>query len=163
MSATPIPRTLQMSLTGIRDISTLMTPPEERQPVKTYISEWDDGAIRKAILQELDRDGQIYFVHNRVGTINKVAKQLNDLVPEATLAIAHGQMKEEKLEQVMYEFSRGTYDILLCTNIIESGLDLPNVNTILIDKANRFGLAQLYQLRGRVGRGAVRALSLIHI
>ena len=163
MSATPIPRTLQMSLAGIRDISTLMTPPEERQPVKTYISEWDDDAIRKAILQEIDRDGQIYFVHNRVSTINKIAKKLNNLVPEATLAIAHGQMQEEKLEQVMYEFSRGTYDILLCTTIIESGLDLPNVNTILIDKANRFGLAQLYQLRGRVGRGSVRAYAhLLH-
>ena len=163
MSATPIPRTLQMSLAGIRDISTLMTPPEERQPVKTYITEWDDTVIRESIIREMERGGQIYFVHNRVRTINKIANKLKDLVPEATVAIAHGQMQEEKLEQVMYEFSRGKYDILLCTTIIESGLDLPNVNTILIDDANKFGLAQLYQLRGRVGRGAVRAYAyLLH-
>ena len=161
MSATPIPRTLQMSLAGIRDMSTVMTPPDERLPVRTYVMEWDDAIVREAIMREIDRGGQIYFVHNRVQSIERVAARLRDLVPEAEIAIGHGQMPEEQLERVMMEFAAGDHDILLCTTIIESGLDIPNVNTIVINDANRFGLSQLYQLRGRVGRSANRAYAYL--
>ncbi|MBC8249406.1 MAG: transcription-repair coupling factor, partial [Anaerolineales bacterium] len=157
LTATPIPRTLYMSLTGVRDMSTIDTPPEERLPVKTHVGEYDETLIRKAILRELDRGGQVYFVHNRVQSIRPVAQRLERLVPEATLAIGHGQMPEAKLEQVMLDFAAGEIDVLVCTSIIESGLDIPNANTLIVNRANQFGLADLYQLRGRVGRGARRA------
>jgi transcription-repair coupling factor (superfamily II helicase) len=161
LSATPIPRTLHMSLSGIRDISTLETAPEERLPIKTFVTEFDERLIREAILRELDRGGQVYFVHNRVYNIDLVAERLRRLVPEAEVAVAHGQMPEETLEQVMLDFQQGAYDVLVCTTIIESGLDIPNVNTIIINQADKLGLAQLYQLRGRVGRGAHRAYAYL--
>ncbi|MFC1913374.1 transcription-repair coupling factor [Chloroflexota bacterium] len=154
LSATPIPRTLHMSLVGVRDMSTMETPPEERLPIKTYVAEYDDHLIREAILRELERNGQVFFVHNRVNSINFVAGRLRSLVPEAKIAVAHGRMSEDKLEAVMTDFALGESDVLVCTTIIESGLDMPNVNTIIVNKADKFGLTQLYQLRGRVGRGA---------
>jgi len=154
LSATPIPRTLQMSLTSIRDMSTMETPPEDRLPIKTYVAEYSDRLVREAILRELERNGQVFFVHNRVQSIAFVASKLESIVPEAKIAIAHGQMPEADLEQVMADFSEGKTDILVCTTIIESGLDMPNVNTLIINNADKFGLTQLYQLRGRVGRGA---------
>ncbi|MBA7595368.1 Transcription-repair-coupling factor [subsurface metagenome] len=157
LTATPIPRTLHMSLSGVRDMSTMETSPEERLPIKTYIAEYDEDLIRKAVLRELDRNGQVFFVHNRVHSIYRIASRLAELVPEAEIAIAHGQMPEEQLEHVMLDFSQGKIDVLACTTIIESGLDIPNVNTIIINDADRLGLAQLYQLRGRVGRGTNRA------
>ncbi|MGC9335240.1 MAG: transcription-repair coupling factor, partial [Anaerolineae bacterium] len=163
LTATPIPRTLHMSLTGARDMSTIDTPPEERLPVRTHVGEYDETLIRQAILRELDRGGQAYFVHNRVMGIYQMAQRLRKLVPEARLAVAHGQMAERELEQVMLEFAAGNVDVLVCTSIIESGLDIPNANTLIINRADRFGLAQLYQLRGRVGRGARRAYAyLLH-
>ncbi len=154
LSATPIPRTLHMSLVGVRDMSTIETPPEDRLPIKTYIARYDDHLVRDAILKELERNGQIFFVHNRVQSIAYIARKLQSLVPEAKFAIAHGQMPKAKLEQVMADFTRGKSDILVCTTIIESGLDMPRVNTLIVNQADRFGLTQLYQLRGRVGRGA---------
>ncbi len=154
LSATPIPRTLHMSLVGVRDMSTMETPPEDRLPVKTYVAEYNDHLVREAILRELERNGQVFFVHNRVQSIAMVAANLRELVPEAQIAIAHGQMPEEELENVMTAFSRGKINILVCTTIIESGLDMPNANTMIVNKADKFGLTQLYQLRGRVGRGA---------
>lgn len=156
LTATPIPRTLHMALMGARDMSTINTPPEERLPVVTKVAEWDDHLVRRAILLELDRGGQVFFVHNRVMSIYAMAQRLGALVPEARITVAHGQMNEHELEKAMLEFANGLYDILVCTSIIESGLDLPNVNTIVLDRADMFGLAQLYQLRGRVGRGARR-------
>jgi len=161
LTATPIPRTLYMSLSGVRDMSTIDTPPEDRLPILTTVHEYDDALVRSAILREMDRGGQVYFVHNRVHSIYHVADHLKALVPEATFAVGHGQMDEETLEETMLDFARGKYDVLVCTAIIESGLDIPNVNTIIIDRADRFGLAQLYQLRGRVGRGANRAYALL--
>ena len=157
LTATPIPRTLHMSLAGVRDMSTMETPPEERLPIKTYIAEYDEDSIRKAVLRELDRNGQVFFVHNRVHSIRRIASRLAELVPEAEIAIGHGQMPEEQLEHIMLDFSQGKIDVLVCTTIIESGLDIPNVNTIIVNDADRMGLAQLYQLRGRVGRGTNRA------
>jgi len=154
LSATPIPRTLHMSLVGVRDMTTMETPPEERLPVKTYVAEYNEHLVRETILRELERNGQVFFVHNRVQSIAIVADKLQKLVPEAVIAIGHGQMPEEALEKVMTEFSRGKIDILVCTTIIESGLDMPNVNTVIVNQADKFGLTQLYQLRGRVGRGA---------
>jgi len=157
LTATPIPRTLHMSLVGVRDLSTMETPPEERLPIKTFVTGYDDRLVREAILRELDRGGQVFFVHNRVYNIAQVANKLMDLVPEAEVAVAHGQMDEQQLERVMMDFVDGKTDVLVCTTIIESGLDIPNANTIIVNQADRFGLAQLYQLRGRVGRGANRA------
>ncbi len=157
LTATPIPRTLYLSLTGVRDISTINTPPNERLPVITHVGPFKEHVLRQAILRELDRQGQVFFVHNRVQTIQTVRAKLAALLPEARLTVAHGQMPEKQLEQVMAEFIRGEHDILLCTSIIESGLDIPNANTLIVDRADTFGLAQLYQLRGRVGRGANRA------
>jgi len=154
LSATPIPRTLHMSLVGVRDMSTMETPPEERLPIKTYVAEYDDRLVREAILRELERNGQVFFVHNRVQSIAIVASKLQSIVPEAKIAIAHGQMPEAELEKVMADFAQGKSDILVCTSIIESGLDMPNVNTLIVNQADKFGLTQLYQLRGRVGRGA---------
>jgi len=154
LSATPIPRTLHMSLVGVRDMSTMETPPEERLPIKTYVAEYNERLVREAILRELERNGQVFFVHNRVQSIAFVADKLQSLVPEAKIVIAHGRMPEEELEKVMADFTRGKTDILVCTTIIESGLDMPNVNTLIVNQADKFGLTQLYQLRGRVGRGA---------
>jgi transcription-repair coupling factor (superfamily II helicase) len=157
LSATPIPRTLHMSLTGIRDMSVVGTPPEERLSVQTYVGVYDATLVRQVILRELERNGQVFFVHNRVQSIALAASKLQDLVPEARIAIAHGRMPEEQLEKVMTDFIAGKYDILVTTTIIQLGLDMPNVNTLIIDRADRFGLAQLYQLRGRVGRGINQA------
>ncbi len=157
LSATPIPRTLHMALVGVRDMSTMETPPEERLPIKTYVSEYNELLIREAIIRELERNGQVFFVHNRVQSIAKVAHRLKELVPEAEIAIGHGQMSEEELERTMLDFIQGKVDVLVCTTIIESGLDIPNVNTLIVNEADKLGLAQLYQLRGRVGRGGNRA------
>jgi len=152
MTATPIPRTLYLSLTGLRDLSTINTPPHDRLPVETRIVPFDEELIRRAILHELNRSGQVFFLHNRVRTIDTIAQRVRGLVPEARVEIGHGQMPERRLEQVMLRFVRGEVDVLVCTTIIESGIDIPNANTIIIDRADRFGLAELYQLRGRVGR-----------
>ena len=152
MSATPIPRTLHMSMVGIRDMSLLETPPQARYPVQTYVMEYQDSVIRDAILREIGRGGQVFFLYNRVGSIDQCYRQLQKLVPEARIAIAHGQMKENVLEDVMLDFSQQKFDVLLCTTIIESGLDIPLANTLIIYDADHFGLSQLYQTRGRVGR-----------
>ena len=157
LSATPIPRTLHMSLVGVRDMSTMETPPEERLPIRTFVQEYDDDVVREAILREMDRGGQVFFVHNRVQSIEALAQRLRKLVPDARVAVGHGQMNETQLERVMVNFADRDYDVLVCTTIIESGLDMPNVNTIIVHQADRMGLSQLYQLRGRVGRGADRA------
>jgi transcription-repair coupling factor (superfamily II helicase) len=157
MTATPIPRTLYMSLAGVRDISQIDTAPADRLPVQTYVGEWEESIVRTAILREIDRGGQVFYVHNRVQTINNVYMRLSYLVPEATIAIGHGQMSERELEEVMLRFVNGEVDVLLSTTIIESGLDIPNANTLLVERSDQFGLAQLYQLRGRVGRGVRRA------
>ena len=163
LSATPIPRTLYMGLSGIRDMSTMETPPEERLPVKTYVSEYSDDVVKEAILRELDRGGQVFFLHNRVQTIRRTADNLRRLVPQARIAIGHGRMREAELEDVMAKFVQGEVDVLVCTTIIESGLDIPNANTLIIDRADRFGLSQLYQLRGRVGRAGQRAYAYLLI
>jgi transcription-repair coupling factor (superfamily II helicase) len=157
MSATPIPRTLHMALAGVRDMSVIATPPEGRLPVRTYVTADDDALVREVLRRELRRGGQVYYLHNRVRTIKKAADRVRSLVPEARIAIAHGQMDERELAATMVEFVAHEHDILVCTTIIESGIDNPNVNTIVIDDASHLGLAQLYQLRGRVGRGGVKA------
>ena len=152
LTATPIPRTLHMSMVGIRDMSLLQSPPEERYPVQTYVVEYSDGLVRDAILRELARGGQVYVLHNRVQSIDVMYNRLKKLVPEAKIAVGHGQMREHALEDVMMDFYEGKFDVLLCTTIIEAGLDVPRANTLIVCDADRFGLAQLYQLRGRVGR-----------
>ena len=157
MTATPIPRTLHMSLLGVRSISNLETPPKDRLAVETRIARFDDAMIRHAVLRELNREGQVFFVHNRIQDIHKTAHELERIVPEARIGIGHGQMKETELEEVMLGFVRHEFDILLATTIVESGLDIPNANTIFIDDADRYGLADLHQLRGRVGRYKHRA------
>lgn len=157
LTATPIPRTLYMALTGVRDISNLNTPPEERLPIVTHVGPYSSRLVRQAVLRELERGGQIFYVHNRVQTIEAMKAHLEKLVPEARIDIGHGQMAENHLSQVMHRFGNAEIDILLSTTIIESGLDIPNANTLIVDRADTFGLAQLYQLRGRVGRGAMRA------
>ncbi len=146
-----------MSMAGIKDISMIMTPPEERIPIKTYVTEQSDELIRDAIIRELDRDGQVYFVHNRVKDIHAIAKKITNIVPEAKIAIGHGQLNETELEKTMLDFADGKIDVLVCTTIIESGLDIQNANTMIINRADTFGLAQLYQLRGRIGRGPKRS------
>lgn len=152
LSATPIPRTLHMSMVGVRDMSLLETPPEERIPVQTYVMDYNEGVVRSAILREIGRGGQVYFLYNRVANIDAFAARLRQLVPEARIAIGHGQMQEHALEDVMLDFYAGKYDVLLCSTIIENGLDVPTANTMIVYDADRFGLSQLYQLRGRVGR-----------
>jgi len=152
LTATPIPRTLHMSLVNIRDMSVIEEPPEERYPIQTYVTEYNRTLIRDAIQREISRGGQVYYVYNRVETIDKIAMELRNLVPEGEFAVAHGQMSERELEQVMLDFMNKEINILVCTTIIETGLDIPNVNTIIIHDADKFGLSQLYQLRGRVGR-----------
>ena len=159
MSATPIPRTLEMGVAGIREMSTILTPPEERHPVLTFVGPYEEKQIGAAIRRELLRDGQVFFVHNRVASINKVAARLGELVPEARIAVAHGQMNEHLLEKIMVGFLDRSYDVLVSTTIVESGLDIPNANTLLVDRADAYGLSQLHQLRGRVGRGRERGYS----
>ena len=161
LSATPIPRTLNMALAGIRDLSTLDSAPEARLPVKTFVSEYSEDVIKEAILREMERGGQVFYLHNRVRTINQAAAEINKLVPQARIMVGHGQMAETELEDVMVGFANGDADILVCTTIIESGLDMPNVNTLILERADRFGLAQLYQLRGRVGRSEHRAYAYL--
>ena len=157
MSATPIPRTLEMSITGIREMSTILTPPEERHPVLTFVGPFDDRQVSAAIRRELMREGQVFYVHNRVESIDRTATKLAALVPEARFAVAHGQMGESALEQVIVDFWEKRFDVLVCTTIVESGLDIANANTLILDRADVFGLSQLHQLRGRVGRGRERA------
>ena len=163
LTATPIPRTLNMALGGLRELSLIATPPAERLAIKTFVTEWSDATVREAILRELRRGGQVYFVHNEVKDIEKVAAALATLVPEANIRVGHGQMRERELEQLMVDFYHRRFDILVCTTIIESGIDVPSANTILIDRADRFGLAQLHQMRGRVGRSHHRAYAYLLI
>lgn len=161
LTATPIPRTLEMALTGIRDVSHIRTPPEDRHPILTYVGPYDDQAVSAAIRRELLREGQVFFVHNRVQSIDRAVARLQQLVPDARYVIAHGQMSEGQLEQVMIDFWNHEYDVLVATTIIESGLDLPKVNTLIVERADLLGLAQLYQLRGRVGRSSQRAYAYL--
>ena len=163
LTATPIPRTLQMSLLGIRDLSIIATPPHDRLAVRTHVARFNDAIIREAIVREISRGGQVFFVHNRVATIEEMREHLTKIVPEARIAVGHGQMKEAELEEVMVNYIKGETHVLLCTAIIESGLDIPNANTIIVNRADMFGLSQLYQLRGRVGRGKERAFAYLLI
>jgi transcription-repair coupling factor (superfamily II helicase) len=161
LTATPIPRTLNMALGGLRDLSLITTPPADRLAIKTFVSEWHDATIREAVMRELRRGGRVYFVHNEIRDIEKIAANLRQLVPQADVRIGHGQMRERELEQLMVDFYHRRFNILLCTTIIESGIDVPTANTIMINRADRFGLAQLHQLRGRVGRSHHRAYAYL--
>ncbi|HMI69054.1 MAG TPA: helicase-related protein, partial [Solirubrobacteraceae bacterium] len=161
MSATPIPRTLQMSLAGMRDISVIETPPEGRRPVKTYVGEYDEALVKQALMREKERGGQAFFVHNRVETIDETAERLRGLCPGVRFEVVHGQMEEKMLERRMLGFLRGDADVLVATSIIESGIDIPQANTLVIERADTFGLAQLYQIRGRVGRSPERAYAYL--
>ena len=161
MSATPIPRTLQMSLAGLRDISVIETPPEGRRPVKTYVGEYEEELVKRAIVREHERGGQAFFLHNRVESIEETAERLRALCPGVRFAVAHGQMGEGELETVMIDYLRGGADVLVCTSIIESGIDIPQANTLIVEHADAFGLAQLYQIRGRVGRSRERAYAYL--
>ncbi|HEX9888593.1 MAG TPA: TRCF domain-containing protein, partial [Nitriliruptorales bacterium] len=156
MTATPIPRTLEMAVSGIRDLSVIETPPEDRQPVVTTVTEFDDAQVALAIRRELLREGQVFHVHNQVDTIHEVAAHIRELVPDARVRYAHGQMNEHELEQVMISFWEREFDVLVCTTIVESGLDVPNANTLIVERADLLGLSQLHQLRGRVGRSTER-------
>ena len=161
LTASPIPRTLEMALTGIRDLSMVNTPPADRRPILTYVGEYDEAAVSEAIRRELLREGQVFYVHNRVADIDAVARRLRALVPEARVAVAHGQMDEGSLEQVVLDFWERRYDVLVCTTIIESGIDMPTVNTLVVDRADLLGLGQLHQIRGRVGRAGQRAYAYL--
>jgi transcription-repair coupling factor (superfamily II helicase) len=161
LTATPIPRTMNMALGGLRDMSLITTPPADRLAVKTFVTEWNDVLVREACLREIKRGGQVYFIHNRVDDIATIGERLSKLVPEATIRVGHGQMPERELEQVMLDFYHRRFNVLLCTTIVESGLDVPTANTIIINRADRFGLAQLHQLRGRVGRSHHRAYAYL--
>jgi transcription-repair coupling factor (superfamily II helicase) len=161
MTATPIPRTLNMAMSGLRDLSLIATPPQHRMAVRTFISSWEPALIREAFQRELQRGGQVYFLHNEVESIERTAREVQELVPDARVGIAHGQMPERELEQVMADFHRQRFNVLVCTTIIETGIDIPTANTIIIDRADRFGLAQLHQLRGRVGRSHHRAYAYL--
>jgi transcription-repair coupling factor (superfamily II helicase) len=161
LTATPIPRTLNMAMGGLRDLSLITTPPAERLAVKTFVLEWNETVVREAAMREIRRGGQIYFVHNAIETIEKTAQALRELVPEAQVAVGHGQMRERDLEQLMLDFYHRRFNLLVCTTIIESGIDVPTANTIIIERADRFGLAQIHQLRGRVGRSHHRAYAYL--
>ncbi len=161
LSATPIPRTLEMSLVGIRDLSLLQTPPADRQPILTFVGEYDERVAVEALRRELLREGQVFWVHNRVKTISQAAERLRELVPEARIAVAHGQMDEGSLEQIVVDFWEGRFDVLVCTTIIESGIDMPTVNTLVVERADLLGLGQMHQLRGRVGRSGSRAYAYL--
>ena len=161
LSATPIPRTLEMSLVGIRDLSLLQTPPADRQPILTYVGEYDERVAVEAIRRELLREGQVFWVHNRVQSIEITARRLRELVPEARIAVAHGQMDEGSLEQVVQDFWDGEFDVLVCTTIIESGIDMPTVNTLVVERSDLLGLGQMHQIRGRVGRSGQRAYAYL--
>ena len=161
MSATPIPRTLQMSLAGLRDISVIETPPEGRRPVKTYVGEYDEDLVKQALEREHARGGQAFYLHNRVEDIDETAERLRALCPQLRFTVAHGQMDEKQLEQRMIGFLRGDADVLVSTSIIESGIDIPQANTLIVDRADMFGLSQLYQIRGRVGRSRERAYAYL--
>ncbi|MBN2886284.1 MAG: transcription-repair coupling factor [Chromatiaceae bacterium] len=161
LTATPIPRTLNMAMSGLRDLSIIATPPVERHPIKTFVSPWNDALVQEAVLRELKRGGQVYFLHNEVETIEQQARKLEALIPEARVAVAHGQMRERELERVMRDFYHQRFNLLVCTTIVESGIDVPSANTILINRADRLGLAQLHQLRGRVGRSHHRAYAYL--
>src|SRR4051794_1486404 len=161
LSATPIPRTLQMSLAGLRDISVIETPPEGRRPVKTYVGEYDEELVKQSIERERARKGQVFFLHNRVETIDETAERVRAMCPEAKVLVAHGQMGEHQLEDVMMKFVRGEADVLVCTTIVEAGLDIPSANTLIVERADMLGLAQLYQIRGRVGRSRERAYAYL--
>jgi transcription-repair coupling factor (superfamily II helicase) len=161
LTATPIPRTLEMSLVGIRDLSLLQTPPADRQPILTYVGGYDERVAVEAIRRELLREGQVFWVHNRVRSIEHAAARLRELVPEARIAVAHGQMDEGTLEQVVVDFWEGRFDVLVCTTIIESGIDMPTVNTLVVERSDLLGLGQLHQLRGRVGRSGQRAYAYL--
>ena len=163
LTATPIPRTLNISLSGLRSISLMSTPPPDRQAIKTFVNEWNDDMVREACLREIRRGGQIFFLHNEVRSIDKIEKYLSDLMPEVSIRVGHGQMNRYELEKVMDDFHYQRFSILVCTTIIESGIDFPNANTIIISKAHRYGLAQLYQLRGRVGRSHQQAYAYLII
>ena len=152
LTATPIPRTLDMSMLGVRDLSVLETPPAGRYPIQTYVMEQNSGAIRDGIIREMQRGGQVYYLHNRVHDIEETVAWLQELVPEARIGYINGQMSENELETVLYEFIQGNYDVLVTTSIIETGVDIPNANTLFVENADRMGLAQLYQIRGRIGR-----------
>jgi transcription-repair coupling factor (superfamily II helicase) len=161
LSATPIPRTLQMSLAGLRDISVIETPPEGRRPVKTYVGEYDEDLVKQAIERERARGGQAFFLHNRVDTIQETAERVRAMCPNARVAVAHGQMEEGELEPIMLDFMRGGADVLVCTTIVEAGLDVPTANTLIVERSDTMGLAQLYQIRGRVGRSRERAYAYL--
>ena len=161
LSATPIPRTLNMALSGLRDLSSMASAPEARLPVKTFASEYSEDVVKEAILREMERGGQVFYIHNRVRSIHQAVADIREMIPTARVAVGHGQMAESELEDVMMDFANGEADVLVCTTIIESGLDMPNVNTLIVERADRFGLAQLYQLRGRVGRGQHRAYAYL--
>src|SRR3546814_440149 len=163
LTATPIPRTLNMAMAGLRDLAIIATPPAHRLAVQTFVVPWDDAQLREAFERELARGGQVYFLHNDVESIGRMQRQLAELVPEARIGIAHGQMPERELERVMLDFHKQRFNVLLCSTIIESGIDIPNANTIIINRADRFGLAQLHQLRGRVGRSHHRAYAYLVI
>ena len=161
MSATPIPRTLEMAVTGIREMSTLATPPEDRHPILTFVGAKSDRQVAAAIRRELLREGQVFYVHNRTASINRVAAEIAELVPEARVAVAHGKLSEARLEQIIVDFWERKFDVLVSTTIVETGLDIANANTLIIDDAERYGLSQLHQLRGRVGRGRERAYAYL--
>ena len=163
LTATPIPRTLNLALSGLRELSIISSPPQRRLAVKTFIREWNDGLLREALLREISRGGQVYFLHNEVETITEMARRVGELVPDGRVRIAHGQMPERDLERVMLDFYHRRFNVLVCSTIIETGIDVPNANTIIINRADRFGLAQLYQLRGRVGRSHHRAYAYLLI
>ena len=161
MTATPIPRTLHMSIVGVRDMSVIYEPPQNRRPVQTYVLEYDEEIIKEAITKELERKGQVFYLYNKVEGIESKAIQIENLVPEARVAYAHGKMTGNELEEIMMNFIKGEVDVLVCTTILESGIDIPNANTIIVENADRLGLAQLYQIRGRVGRSDKQAYAYI--
>jgi transcription-repair coupling factor (superfamily II helicase) len=161
LTATPIPRTLNMSISGIRDLSIIATPPARRLAIKTFVQQWNNDNIREGILREIKRGGQVYFLHNKVDDIERVAREIEQIIPEAKVGVAHGQMRERELEHVMLDFYHQRFNVLVCTTIIETGIDIPSANTIFIDRADKLGLAQLYQIRGRVGRSHHRAYAYL--